>query len=52
MILLFSTSEEDKLKDMLSLESFGQIETDFNSALIEIENSASDMALDESLRNG
>lgn len=48
---LFSSSGDDKLQDMLSLESFGQIETDFNSALIEIENSASDMTLDESLKN-
>ena len=43
---LFSTSGDDKLEEILSMEAFGQIESDFNEALIEIENSASDMALD------
>ena len=43
---LFTTSGDDKLEEILSMEAFGQIESDFNEALIEIENSASDMALD------
>lgn len=36
----------DQLEEMLSLEAFSQIETDFNTALVEIENSARDMAVD------
>lgn len=36
----------DKLDEMLSLSAFEQIETDFNSSLISIENSARDMAID------
>lgn len=36
----------NKLEDMLSLAAFEQIEEDFNSAIISIENTANDMALD------
>jgi uncharacterized membrane protein len=42
----FDQGAEEELNDMLSLEAFGQIESDFNTAIISIENSAKDMALD------
>ena len=46
----FGTSGADKLDEMLSLAAFEQIETDFNGALVSIENSAKDMELDNSIQ--
>lgn len=45
----FATSSADKLDEMLSLAAFEQIDTNFNGALISIENSARDMELDNSI---
>ncbi len=42
----FDNSGAGKLDEMLSLAAFEQIETEFNGALISIENSARDMELD------
>lgn len=44
---MFDSSESTKLQEMLSLESFRAIDTDFNTAIISIENSARDMAVDQ-----
>lgn len=46
MSLLGSSGSKD-LEEMLSLTSFDSIETNFHEALVSIENSARDMALDE-----
>lgn len=43
---LFDQSGDNKLRDMLSLESFNHIESEFSEALISIENSARDMDID------
>lgn len=45
---MFDSSESTKLQEMLSLESFRSIDADFNTAIISIENSARDMAIDQS----
>lgn len=42
----FDSGSAAELSNMLSLEAFGQIESDFNEAIVNIENSANDMALD------
>lgn len=43
---MFEQSGSKQLEDMLSLESFDHIETEFSTALISIENSARDMQVD------
>lgn len=40
---MFSESGDAKLQEMLSLEAFKEIDSNFNSAIISIENSAKDM---------
>lgn len=43
---LFENNGAGQLEDMLSLEAFNHIETEFSTALISIENSARDMVVD------
>jgi hypothetical protein len=43
---MFSSSGAETLDEMLSLEAFDSIETDFNEAIISIESSAHDYAID------
>lgn len=45
---MFDSSESTKLQEMLSLESFRSIDADFTTAIVSIENSARDMAIDQS----
>ena len=40
---MFSEGNDAKLQEMLSLEAFKEIDNNFNSAIISIENSARDM---------
>ncbi|SHO56085.1 hypothetical protein [Vibrio quintilis] len=42
----FRNTGDTQLEDMLSLEAFNQIESDFNTALIDIENNVRDMSID------
>ncbi|RQW65015.1 hypothetical protein [Vibrio viridaestus] len=42
----FKSTGDSQLEDMLSLEAFNQIESDFNTALIDIENSVHDISMD------
>ena len=44
---LLNTSGNDKLEDMLSLESFNAIDSNFNEAMINIENGTNDYDLDQ-----
>lgn len=46
VLAMFESSGNDKLNEMLSLESFSSIETEFNTAITSIENSAHDAELD------
>lgn len=43
---VFDQTTDGKLQEMLSLESFKAIDSEFNSAIISIENSSRDMAID------
>lgn len=42
---MFSESSDVKLQEMLSLEAFSAIDSDFNSAIVSIENSSKDISL-------
>jgi biopolymer transport protein ExbB/TolQ len=44
---IIKDSGDDQLEHMLSLEAFNQIETDFNTAITDIENNVRDMKLDD-----
>jgi len=46
---LLGASGHKELEEMLSLESFNEIDSNFNSAIISIENSARDMQLDQEM---
>lgn len=46
-VLIALGDQDDDLAEMLSLESFNEIEDNFHTALVSIENKAADMKLDE-----
>ena len=43
---IFNANDDSKLQEMLSLEAFRQIDADFNSGIVSIENAARDMNID------
>lgn len=46
-MMFFKNTGDTQLEEMLSLEAFHQIESDFNTALIDIENSVRDISLND-----